>query len=210
MWARPGPQLWCVQAWWSPLAGASAEAWPVGRQLDDVGAVEGMAGAVWRRDKHRVAVEGDARHLHLVEARLGVGVAEVSLPARTSVKVAPPSRVHVAHIPSRAPGDDEFLVKDIESFVDRLRFMGVDQRVVDEAHRRLRADPRRGSRWVAERLRELEPPRRAPTCDCGEVLVGTEWRGRATVRCSECGARWGIEVIDGETESLWSIGTPTS
>jgi hypothetical protein len=30
---------------------------------------------------------------------------------------------------------------DVESFVDRLRFMGLDRDLVDEADRRLRTDP---------------------------------------------------------------------
>ncbi len=29
---------------------------------------------------------------------------------------------------------------------------------------------------------------------CASGLVGEEWRGRATVRCGQCGQRWEIEV----------------
>ncbi|MBW3614421.1 MAG: hypothetical protein KY439_03815 [Actinobacteria bacterium] len=99
---------------------------------------------------------------------------------------------------------------DVEEFVDRLKFMGVNRELVEEAERRLTANARRGMRWVEERLRELEPPRSAPRCgECGEELVDTDWRGRATVRCSACGSRWGIEVVDAETESLWAISGPS-
>ena len=64
--------------------------------------------------------------------------------------------------------------------------------------------------WLQERLEALGPPRRPPTCDCGEPLVDIAWRGRATVRCSVCGSRWGVEVIDEGTESFWAISGPTA
>jgi hypothetical protein len=41
------------------------------------------------------------------------------------------------------------------------------------------------------------------------VLVDVDFRGRATVRCTACGARWGVEVVDEETESFWQISGPT-
>jgi hypothetical protein len=99
---------------------------------------------------------------------------------------------------------------DVESFVDRLRFMGLDRDLVDEADRRLRADPPLGMRWVEQRLKERQPPRKPPTCSCGDVLVDVSWRGRATVRCSACGSRWGVEVVDEENESLWAVSGPTA
>lgn len=98
---------------------------------------------------------------------------------------------------------------DVEMFVDRLRFMGIDEALIEEADRRLRAEPVDGMRWLKERLEELEPPREPPTCSCGEPLVDVAWRGRATIRCANCGSRWGVEVIDDETESIWSITAPT-
>ena len=99
---------------------------------------------------------------------------------------------------------------DVESFVDGLRFMGLDRELVDEADRRLRTDPGLGMRWLEQRLKEREPPREPPTCICGEVLVDVSWRGRATVRCSVCGSRWGVDVVDEETESLWAVSGPTA
>ncbi len=40
------------------------------------------------------------------------------------------------------------------------------------------------------------------------ALVDVAWRGRATIRCSVCGSRWGLAVIDSETESIWWISGP--
>ena len=114
------------------------------------------------------------------------------------------SSIHLFATPSISATDEDLDI-DVEEFVDRLRFMGLDRNLVDEANRRLRGDARAGMRWLDERLKELEPPRKPPTCQCGEPLVGVEWRGRATVRCTVCGARWGVEVIDEETESLWAV-----
>lgn len=99
---------------------------------------------------------------------------------------------------------------DVEAMTDRLRFMGLDRDLVDEADRRLRADPRIGMRWLEEQLKALTPPRKPPTCSCGEALIDVSWRGRATIRCSVCGSRWGVEVVDEETESLWFISGPAS
>ena len=106
--------------------------------------------------------------------------------------------------------DDGAPTVDVDSLVDRLRFMGLDRDLVDEAERRLRADARPGMRWIEQRLKDLQPPRKSPTCSCGEPLVDVSWRGRATLRCSACGSRWGIEVVDDETESLWALGGPTA
>jgi hypothetical protein len=115
---------------------------------------------------------------------------------------------HVSMTVSRAEDDTPTL--DVESYVDRLRFMGLDRDLVDEAEHRVRADVRIGMRWVTEQLKALTRPRRPPTCDCGEALVDTAWRGRATVRCSICGSRWGVEVVDEENESLWALSGPTA
>lgn len=98
---------------------------------------------------------------------------------------------------------------DIEEFVDRLRFMGLGRDLIAEADRRLRADARLGMQWLERRLKELQPPRKPPSCECGEPLVDDAWRGRATVHCTVCGARWGVEVIDEETESRWAISGPS-
>jgi hypothetical protein len=98
---------------------------------------------------------------------------------------------------------------DIEQYVDRLRFMGLDREFAREADTRLRSDLDAGLAWVEERLKEMEPPRRAPECDCGAELVDVAWRGRATVRCAVCGSRWGVEVNDDSSESYWEIGGPT-
>ncbi len=97
---------------------------------------------------------------------------------------------------------------DVDLLVDRLRFMGLEQHLIAEADGRLRADAQAGMRWLQERLKALDPPRKPPACDCGEPLVDAAWRGRATVRCSVCGSRWGVEVIDEGTESLRAIGGP--
>lgn len=98
---------------------------------------------------------------------------------------------------------------EVEGLVDRLRFMGLERDLVDEAESRLRIDPAAGFRWLEERLSEIEPPDEPLKCDyCGEVLVDLSWRGRATVRCSECGARWGVEVSSSETSSVWAISGP--
>lgn len=118
------------------------------------------------------------------------------------------SPIHVSEIVISSDADDVPAL-DIELFVDQLRFMGLDRDLVEEANRRLRADHRSGMRWLAERLKELEPPRKPPSCQCGEALVDASWRGRATVRCNSCGSRWGVEVIDEETEAYWPISGPS-
>ena len=117
-------------------------------------------------------------------------------------------RIHASVTVADSGGEVPTL--DVESIVDRLRFMGLDRDLVDEADRRLRTDPRLGMRWVEQRLKEREAPRKPPTCSCGDVLVDDSWRGRATVRCSVCGSRWGVEVVDEETESLWAVSGPTA
>ena len=86
--------------------------------------------------------------------------------------------------------------------------MGLDRQLVDEAEERLRSDVGAGMEWLGQQLQRLEPPRTPPTCDCGEPLVRLEWRGRATVRCSVCGSRWGVEVVGEQRESRWNIGGP--
>jgi len=115
-----------------------------------------------------------------------------------------------SHLTFTSSTVDAVPMPDVEFFVDRLRFMGLDHALVDEADRRLRADLPAGMRWLREQLKALDPPRKPPACDCGEPLVDTDWRGRATIRCSVCGSRWGVEVIDEGTESLWSISGPTA
>ena len=45
---------------------------------------------------------------------------------------------------------------DIELLVDRPRFMGLDEGLVENAERRLRADAPSGMAWLADRLRALE------------------------------------------------------
>lgn len=117
-------------------------------------------------------------------------------------------QIHASVTVADSGGDVPTL--DVESFVDRLRFMGLDRDLVDEADRRLRTDPGLGMRWVEQRLKEREPPRKPPTCSCGEVLVDVSWRGRATIRCSVCGSRWGVDVVDEETESLWALSGPVA
>jgi len=117
-------------------------------------------------------------------------------------------QMHASVIVAESGGEVPQL--DVDSFVDRLRFMGLDRDLVDEAGRRLRADPHLGMRWFEQRMKDRQPPRKAPTCGCGEALVDVSWRGRATVRCSACGSRWGVEVVDEETESLWAISGPTA
>lgn len=99
---------------------------------------------------------------------------------------------------------------DVEEFVDRLKFMGLDQEFLSEAEARLSANARRGMKWVEDELRELEPPRKPPSCsECGEPLVDDVWRGRATVRCTVCGARWGIQVNKDGSECQWQIDGPS-
>ncbi|MDQ6613379.1 MAG: hypothetical protein M3083_01075 [Actinomycetota bacterium] len=97
---------------------------------------------------------------------------------------------------------------DVERFVDRLRLNGFDSELADEAERRLRDDPTDGYRWLRQQLEQREPPPKPPTCDCGSALVEAGWKGRATVRCDQCGARWGVEVRDG-SESWWAISGPS-
>ena len=52
---------------------------------------------------------------------------------------------------------------------------------------------------------------RAPrwSCDCGEQLVDDDWSGRAMIRCSQCGTRWGLEADLGEGRQWWVSG-PTA
>jgi len=106
-------------------------------------------------------------------------------------------------------GTEDIPAFDVEDFVDRLRFMGLDRDFVGEAERRLRQDQREGMAWLEQRLKEMEPRRKPPTCDCGEALLDASWRGRATVRCSACGSRWGVQVADEESGSMWAISGPT-
>jgi hypothetical protein len=106
-------------------------------------------------------------------------------------------------------GRQRLSAQDVERMVDRLRFTGLDRGLVDEAEGRLRSDPAAGLHWLEERLRELEPRDEPVRCNyCGEVLVEASWRGRATVRCSKCGARWGVEVSSSENSSVWAISGP--
>lgn len=130
------------------------------------------------------------------------GIVEDEDPGRSGFQI------HASITVTESGGDVPTL--DVESFVDRLRLMGLDRDLVDEADRRLRTDPALGMRWLEQRLNEREPPRKPPTCSCGEVLVDVSWRGRATIRCSVCGSRWGVDVVDEETESLWAVSGPTA
>ncbi|MGH9165282.1 MAG: hypothetical protein ACRDZW_07220 [Acidimicrobiales bacterium] len=93
---------------------------------------------------------------------------------------------------------------DLEFQADRLRFMGLDEVLVAEFLRRASADQAAAHRWLGARTAEMVPPK-PPTCDCGEVLAGLDWRGVAIMRCSECGARWRIEINDAKTWSQAAI-----
>jgi hypothetical protein len=97
---------------------------------------------------------------------------------------------------------------DLELQADRLRFMGLDESLVAEFLRRAAADHADAHRWLGERLVEIAPPDAPPTCDCREVLIGLDWRGAAIMRCSQCGARWRIEINDAETWSQTAIDGP--
>ena len=60
---------------------------------------------------------------------------------------------------------------------------------------------------------EAAAPPAAPAepvdCHCGAALLDPAmWHGRGIVRCGHCGARWGVDVTDAETWSLWSLEGP--
>jgi hypothetical protein len=59
--------------------------------------------------------------------------------------------MHASVIVAESGGEMPTL--DVDSFVDRLRFMGLDQDLVDEAGRRLWADPHLGMRWLEQRMK---------------------------------------------------------
>ena len=50
----------------------------------------------------------------------------------------------------------------------------------------------------------LAPFSEAVVCACGALLLDPSWRGRATVRCSRCGSKWGVEVT-GTDGSTWAL-----
>jgi hypothetical protein len=73
--------------------------------------------------------------------------------------------------------------------------MGIDEARVRDFEQRSRRDFAAAQVWMTAYIESLPRPSEW-VCDCGEPLVDGEWRGRAIMRCSECGARWGIEVHD--------------
>ncbi len=98
---------------------------------------------------------------------------------------------------------------DLELQADRLRFMGLDDALVAEFLRRAGTDHADAHRWLAARMEELAPPAPPPTCDCGEALVGLDWRGAAIMRCSQCGARWRVEINSADTWSQSAVDGPS-
>jgi hypothetical protein len=97
---------------------------------------------------------------------------------------------------------------DMDCFEERLRLMGIEAGLVEGAGRRLRVDPGDGYTGLPQQSRQLDPPPEPPTCNCGSILVKPGWQGRATVRCDQCGSRWGIQV-DVDTESMWALSGPS-
>jgi hypothetical protein len=99
---------------------------------------------------------------------------------------------------------------DLELQADRLRFMGLDEGLVAEFLRRAAADHADAHRWLGDQIEAMAPPEPPPTCDCGEVLVGLDWRGAAIMRCSKCAARWRVEISIGDTWSQSAIDGPSA
>jgi hypothetical protein len=97
--------------------------------------------------------------------------------------------------------------EDVEDYADRLRFMGIDEARVRDFEERAQSDFVEARRWIHAFIETLPHPPEW-TCDCGEPLVDDEWRGHATIRCSECGARWGLEVV-GAGGRQWNIDGPS-
>lgn len=97
--------------------------------------------------------------------------------------------------------------EDIEDHADRLRFMGVDEERVLEFERRAAVDYWSARQWMQRYLASLPQPPKYQ-CDCGEALVADDWQGKATVRCSECGRRWGLDVQQGRGSQWWSVSGP--
>lgn len=98
---------------------------------------------------------------------------------------------------------------DLELEADRLRFMGLDEALVAEFLRRAAANHADVHQWLGDRMAEMAPPEPPPTCDCGEVLVGLDWRGAVIMRCSRCGARWRVEITSGDNWSQSAIDGPS-
>ena len=83
--------------------------------------------------------------------------------------------------------------------------------LVAEARTRIAAgaSPTEFFAWLATAATKMDKPSEPMDCDCGAALIDpTTWRGRAIVRCEECGSRWGVEVEDAETWSQWALDVP--
>ena len=94
-----------------------------------------------------------------------------------------------------------------EVLSDRLRFMGIEEGIVVGFEARAAEDLAAAIGWLHEQLPDDEPEEWR--CDCGELLVEREWRGRATGVCAECGARWGVEVTGGGEGGIWNLSGPS-
>jgi len=99
---------------------------------------------------------------------------------------------------------------ELELQADRLRFMGLDESLIGGFLTRAQQAYPEAQHWLGERLAELAPPDEPPTCDCGEILVGLNWRGAAIMRCSVCGARWRVEITDTESWSQAAVDGPSA
>ena len=80
------------------------------------------------------------------------------------------------------------------------------------AQRAEQLSPREFFTWLADTVRKAQQsePAEPLWCDCGAGLLDpSAWAGRAAVHCDRCGARWGVEVTDAETWSMWSLDGPS-
>jgi hypothetical protein len=116
----------------------------------------------------------------------------------------------VANAPRSEPNSIASSRFDVPALLDQLAYMELPQTLIHEAAARLRVDPVEGKEWLTQRLKELETPDQGPTCaHCGSVLLDVAWRGVATVRCDQCGGRWGLEVTD-DSVGQWAINGPSA
>jgi hypothetical protein len=117
--------------------------------------------------------------------------------------------------PGTAAGLDVGIVKlpgsatevEPELLADRLRFMGIAEDLVVEFEDRCRSGMEPALQWLEVMLDDLDEPT-GWSCDCGALLVDGNWRGRAVMRCSECGARWALEVTTAEEGSQRLLSPP--
>ena len=100
---------------------------------------------------------------------------------------------------------------DPKQLADRLRSVGITEDLVVEFEERCRSGTEPALEWLGGMLDDFLDDLDEPTawsCDCGALLVDSSWRGRAVMHCSDCGARWALEVRTAEYGSQRLLTRP--